>query len=85
MSTQKQTAQEDGRMGYLFDFRLNNKSYRVEVPEDAPHYVLSKQAAWGGYEKIPCMTDAEERAYPKAAAWVATAFLRGIKQAKESR
>ena len=64
---------------YKMDFELRGKKYRIEVKPEKKCYDLQRMDDWGVGRSIPCFTDAEERRYPKDAAWVATAYLRGIK------
>ena len=68
---------------YQMDFELRNRKFRVWVEKKAPCYHLENVDDYGVGREIPCWTDAEERKYPKDAAWVATAFLYGIRQAKK--
>lgn len=66
---------------YTEDFEIAGIKYRVGVPESMEHYTLYKQDKWtGSYKKIPCWTDAEEKRFPKAAAWAGTLFLRGLRK-----
>lgn len=70
-------------MTYSWEFTHKNTDYRVEVETPVTCYTLLRRASWGGFEKIPCMSRTEERAFPKQPAWMATAFLHGCKQAEE--
>lgn len=70
---------------YCFAFTLRNKQYQVRIPASLEHYVLERES-WGGlFEKVPCMTDAEERRFPKDAGYVATAYLQGLREGRASQ
>jgi len=72
----------------IFNFDLNGKSYRIDAGDDNPSYnggyswVAYKRCADGTFDKIPCSSRAEENAFPKSVAWVATAFVAGLNNAK---
>ena len=65
-------------MAHQFDFSLKGIDYRAEVPDALDCYILRRKDSTGFYEKVPCMTDAEERKFPIAAGYVATAYLHGL-------
>lgn len=69
-------------MKYKMDFELRKRKFRVEVEEKLTCYDLQRVDDFGIGRSIPCFTDAEERKYPTDAAWVATAYLRGLQHAK---
>lgn len=63
-----------------FTFTLKNRKYCVEVDKKKTCYVLYRVDDYGYKTKIPCFTDAEEKAFPVVAGYVATAFLAGLKK-----
>jgi hypothetical protein len=71
-----------------FTFDLNGKSYRIVANDKNPSYnggyswsAYRKQPD-GTFDKIPCSSRAEENAFPKSVAWIATAFVTGLNQKK---
>lgn len=67
-----------------FTFALNGKSYRIVAINDNPSYnggyswqAYRKQPD-GTFDRMPCVTRAEEYAFPKSVAWIATAFVSGL-------
>ena len=70
-------------MAYQMDFDLGGRKYQVRVNKDLKFYHLLRRYDYGITEKIPCMTDTEERKYPKGAAWVATAYLQGLRDLRK--
>jgi len=71
-------------MDYLFNFEISGKKYRARVPLSLEHYVLERFNGYA-YEKVRCFTDAEERRFPKAAAYVSTAYLHGLRKQTETQ
>lgn len=66
---------------YIFEFTLKQVRYRARVPKSLEHYVLERAVNDGQwFERVPCFTDAEEKRFPVAAGYVATAYLHGLRK-----
>ena len=65
-------------MTHQFDFTLKGIAYRAEVSDARDCYTLRRKDRTGFYAKVSCLTDADERKFPIAAGYVATAYLHGL-------